>query len=210
MELFITILTWLGYLFAIIGFFATVYKSIQPWLSIHKFSWREFDKYVKKLIDKIDDDNYIPDVIVTIGRGGAVLGAVLSGNLARHGKCPEKSKRNIPLLGTDRIYEWDDGQRHEIPNKMVDFSPLRGKKVLLVAADVLTGGTMEFFNKQIRKVQTDDLRTACLVKGMTSAYKPKYHAKEIPSDCIMPWMYKGYGYVRDSRCPTEKKVNHNS
>jgi len=189
-----------GYILAAIGFLATLYKTIDVWINLRAFNWKEVDRLTKKLIRDIRDDLFVPDVIVGIGRGGSILGALLSGNLY----VPDK-KRNIPLLGVDRLYEWRNGERVEVENKMVDFSPLRGKRVLLVAGDVLTGGTMTFFLHQIREAGAKEVRTACLVKGVTAAYTPDYFGKEITGDFRMPWMYKGYGYVRDSRKPIPKR-----
>ncbi len=196
-----SVLNWAGYIFAVIGLLATVYKSVTAWLSLKTFNWKEFDRIAKRVIAKIAADKFYPDVIVTIGRGGAILGAVLSGNLPDVGHPLKTKKRNIPILGTDRLYKWEDGNRIEIPNEMVSFFPLRGKKVLIVAADVLSGGTMEFFAEQISVIQPAVLRTACLVKGITSTFVPNYYGKEIPADFKMPWMYKGFGYSRDSRKP---------
>ncbi len=185
-----------SYALAFVGFLATLYKTAEVWLNLRSFSWAEVDKLVKKLISQMSSDMFVPDVIVGIGRGGSILGALLSGNL----RVPDKM-RNIPLLGVDRMYEWHDGERIEVENRMIDFAPLRGKKVLLVAGDVLTGGTMKFFLHEIEQVNPQEIRTACFVKGVTSAYRPDYFGKEITGDFRMPWMYKGYGYVRDSRKP---------
>ena len=198
---FIDILEWIGYLFASIGFGATVYKTVEVWLSLQRFSWDEVDKYSKRLIKQITDDHYSPDLIVTIGRGGAIVGAILSGNLPKL----DKLLKNIPLLGVDRIYQWKDGQRLEVKNEMIDFKPLENKKVLLVASDVITGGTMKFFLNEICAIEVADLRTACLVKGATATLTPNYWGKEIPANFTMPWMYKGHGYIRDSRRPPTKK-----
>ncbi len=191
-----------GYVLAFIGFLATLYKTVEVWLNLRNFSWAEVDKLTKKLIRQMSNEMFVPDIIVGIGRGGSMLSALLSGNL----RAPDK-RRNIPLLGVDRMYEWHDGERIEVENKMIDFAPLRGKKVLLVAGDILTGGTMKFFLHEIEKVNPDEVRTACLVKGVTSAYRPDYFGKEISGDFRMPWMYKGYGYVRDSRKPSLGKNN---
>jgi len=84
---------------------------------------------------------------------------------------------------------------------MVDFSPLHGKSVLVVAGDVLTGGTMKCFLNQIREADPKNVKTACLVKGITATFAPDYVGREIPGDFRMPWMFKGHGYVRDSRKP---------
>lgn len=199
MELVMIIVTWLGYLFALIGFAATIYKSIQVWLNLKVLSWGDVDKCCKKVIKQIRNSGFKPDVIVTIGRGGAVFGAILSGNTSSHKDKHQKS--NIPILGVDRIYEWENNCRNEIPNKMVSFAPLAGKKILLVAGDILSGGTMKFHLNQLEEVNVKGIRTACIVKGSSSTLHPDYFGKEILADFRMPWMYKGYGYVRDSRKP---------
>jgi hypoxanthine phosphoribosyltransferase len=185
----------------VIGFGASVYKAYEVWFNLRRFSWKEVDKYANKLIDKINEDQYQPDLIVTIGRGGAIIGAILSGNLSKH-----ENEKNIPLLGLDRVYKWEDGNRIEIKNEMIDFQPLKDKNILLVASDVVTGSTMRFFIDEISAVKVNQVRTACLVKGMGSSFIPHYWGKEIPTNFIMPWMYKGHGYVRDSRKDPAKVI----
>ena len=201
METFTTVLSWIGYIFAIVGFCGTVWKTVQVWTSLKTFSWGDFDKYSKTLVKNIQADGFYPEIIVTIGRGGAIVGSVISGNLHRKNAEGGEDSKNIPILGCDRIYEWQSGQRIEVANKMVDLAPLNGKSVLLVAGDVLTGGTMKCFLTQLREVKPAVVKTACLVKGVTATFSPDYVGKEIPGDFRMPWMYKGYGYIRDSRRP---------
>jgi hypoxanthine phosphoribosyltransferase len=196
------VIEWAGYIFAGLGFLATLYKTINIWLSYKNFSWNDVDKYSKTIIKKISNDAFIPDVIVGIGRGGSILASILSGNIIIPS---QKKERNIPILGVDRIYKWQNGARVEVENKMIDFSPLSGKKVLLVAGDILTGGTMKFYVRQLEHSKVMELKTACLVKGITTTFQPDYFGKEIPADFNMPWMYKGYGYTHDSRKPVKVK-----
>lgn len=202
MNILKDILEWASYLLAIVGFGATIYKTVEIWLNLKNFSWSDVDKYSKVLIKKIAKDYFVPDTIVGIGRGGAIIGSILSGNITVP---PNRKERNIPVLGVDRLYEWQNGIRVELENKMVDFSPLEGKKVLLVACDVLTGGTMKFYVRQLEQAKVAELKTACLVKGIAATFQPNYFGKEIPADFNMPWMYKGYGYSRDSRNPSKDK-----
>jgi probable phosphoglycerate mutase len=203
METIKDIIEWIGYILAFVGFLATVYKTAQIWLNLKRLSWKDVDKYTKVIIKKIAKDYFVPDVIVGIGRGGSIFGAILSGNII----VPPPKARNIPVLGVDRLYEWRDGERIEIENKMIDFSPLVGKKILLVAGDVMTGGTMKFYIRQLEEAKVAELKTGCLVKSATSALRPDYFGKEIPADFRMPWMYKGYGYIRDSRKPQKKRIS---
>ena len=41
------ILEWTGYILAVIGFGATIYKTVEVWLNLKNFSWRDVDKYLK-------------------------------------------------------------------------------------------------------------------------------------------------------------------
>lgn len=194
-----TILELLGYIFIVIGLFASIYEAYKRWNNIDRLTWEDVDKATRKIINKISEDEYYPEVIVTIGRGGAIVGALISGNLP----APSGYKnQNIPMLGLDRFYEWENGNRIEVGNKMVDFNPLFERKVLLVAGDVITGGTMRYFSEKITNASAKDLRTVALLKNKTATYNPDYFGREIPSDFASPWMYKGYDYKRDSRTPS--------
>lgn len=199
MDSIIFTMEWFGYGFAVIGFFATVYKSIQLWVNLNVLSWADVDKLSRAVIRDIANSGFDPDVIVAIGRGGAVFGSILSGNLSGNETRPKKS--NVPILGVDRMYAWDGGQRTEIQNNLVELSPLANRRVLLVAGDILSGGTMKFHVQELNKVGVGEVRTACLVKGTSTTLHPDFFGKEIPADFRMPWMYKKFGYVRDSRQP---------
>lgn len=197
-------LTWIGYFFAFIGILATLLKSIRIWRNIKRLDWGDIDKLSKALIKQMHKAEYYPDVVVTIGRGGAIVGAIISGNFHTKTSKDESMYRNVPLLGVDRLYNWQNGSRDEIDNDMTDFSPLSGRKVLLIAADVMTGGTMEFFVNKIHEASPSDVRTACLIKGLASVFNPDFVGKDLPADFSMPWMYRGFGYIRDSRKPIKE------
>lgn len=90
------ILEWAGYVLVIIGFGATIYKTVEVWLNLKSFSWGDIDKYSKVLIKKISKDYFVPDIIVGIGRGGAIVGSILSGNIV----VPSESKgKKYPCFG---------------------------------------------------------------------------------------------------------------
>jgi hypothetical protein len=107
METLTTVLGWLGYAFAIIGFIGTVWKTINIWMSQKTFSWKDFDRQVKSIIRQMRKDGFYLDIIVSIGRGGAIVGATISGNLHHRKRKAPKDSENITILGCDRIYEWD-------------------------------------------------------------------------------------------------------
>lgn len=207
-ELLEQIPTWLSIPFAVIGLIGAVYKSIAVWASLKVLHWHDVERYSRKLIRKMRKSHLVPDIIVGIGRGGAILGALLSGNLlGKRGRRQQgdKAVANIPLVVLDRRYEWRDGQRIELSDPTVDLLRLADKAILLVAGDVSTGETMEMYKNQLIQAGAKEVHTACLVKGMATTLQPEYYGKALPADFRMPWMYKGYGYVRDSRRPTSSR-----
>lgn len=183
--------------FAGVGLIAGVFKAIEAWTLLKVFSWDDVNKYTKKVIKKMGEDSYVPDAIVGIGRGGAIFGALLSGNV----KVEEGKNRNIMLLGVDRIYDWSSGARVEVENRMVDFTPLKGMKVLLVACDVTSGNTMISYKEKLLLAAVSEVKTGCLIEFKTSTFTTDYPGKKVSTSYRMPWMYKGYGYSRDSRTP---------
>ncbi len=197
----IILLEILRYIFIFIGILASAYHAVKAWRSASVLTWRKVDRLVKKLIKSISQDNYYPDTIIAVGRGGAIIGSLLSGNLPK-----EFKESNIPIVCIDRFYKWEDGNRVELDINPVDYLFFKNKKVLLVAGDVISGETMRFFKSKVDPY-ANEVRTACLLKGITTIFNPDYFAKEIPAEFETPWMYKGYGYTKDSREPIGRKNN---
>lgn len=185
------------HIFFLIGLAASGYKTYHVVLNINTFTWGEITRLSERIITNMKKDMYVPDVIVGVGRGGAVLGAMLSGNAY----VPNKA-HNIPIIVIDRIYQWQGGQRIEVKNKMIDLTPLAGKKVLLVAGDVSSGDTMKYYIAELSSLGVEEIKTAALVKSVTSTYQPTYWGREIAGQFRMPWMYRGKNYIRDSRGPS--------
>lgn len=113
----------LGYIFAIIGFISTIYKAYINWRDIKVISWSESKKYTTVILKKMSSDSFLPDYIVGIGRSGAIVASMISGNI----KVPD-SKSNIPIIACDRFFKWSENGREEIENQIVNFNPLKNKK----------------------------------------------------------------------------------
>lgn len=186
------IINYLGYLLSAVGLFTIIRKIIFLVIRQKRFSWKDVELYTKKLIMEISESGYIPDVIIGIGRGGSIIGSILSGNLPTG---DSKKLHNILILGVDRMYEWQDGERKEVENRLVDFAPMQGKKVLLVASDVMTGRTMTFYKKRLEDIGVSEVKTCCLVYSETAAITIDFAGKMVTRKITMPWM--GNRYVLD-------------
>lgn len=188
------VLKYIGYVFAIVGFVGTIHKTYTNWRDLKVVSWKDVKKYTNILLKKMYVDGFVPDYIVGIGRSGAIIGALISGNIQI-----ENKKANIPIIACDRFFEWTENGREEIDDNIIDFFPLKDKKILLVCGDVSTGGTIKHFRKKLFEIQPQELKTAVMIKVKTATFHPNYYAKELLGDFGFPWVIKKRNYKRDGR-----------
>lgn len=192
MDILKLVLEWGPIIFAIIGFVGSVIKVFSVWMNMKVLEWKSVEKYSKRIIKNMAKEHYEPNVIIGIGRGGAILASLLSGNMERKNK-----KENITIYCIDRFYDWTNGSRKEIENPYIEYDKFKGLNILLVAGDVVSGKTMSFYIEKLEKHQINSIKTATIVKSVGATFMPDFVGKEITSKFKMPWMYKGY--ARDSR-----------
>ena len=197
------VLVYVGYAFALVGFAGTVYKAYSNWKNMKVISWDESKKYLKILLKRIETDRFVPDYIVGIGRSGAIVGALISGNMQDNDK-----PANVPIIACDRFFRWGENGREEIDDEIIDFSPLKGCKVLLVCGDVSTGGTIKFYRKKIAAVQPAELKTAVMIKVKSATFEPDYFGKELTTGFQFPWVIEKDNYKHDGRVEKKDKENN--
>jgi hypoxanthine phosphoribosyltransferase len=74
----------LSILSSIIGIIASIYgvfKFIQKWKSRKIRNFTDFERDLIRLLKRINKENYSPDIVLGIGRSGALVGGWLAGNL---------------------------------------------------------------------------------------------------------------------------------
>ena len=134
------------------------------------------EKGILKIRDKLISDNYVPTLIVGIGRGGAISGALLSGSLG-----------HIPIFAIDRVYDWDTNGRHE---KLFDEIKLEKnmERVLLVAGELHTGGTAQALINYFSSIGANELRVFSFLKEKYPTLQPQYYCIESDNpDIKLPW-----------------------
>lgn len=154
-------------------------------------TWKTVERGVVKLIKLIREDNFQPDVIVGLGRGGSIIGALLSGNLGV-----------IPFTAIDRRYHWESKKRSV---SILDFGPitLENKRVLLATAEPYTGETLRAAVEYLQSRKPTETKVASLCKCEITTMVPHYYAFEIKSVEHVPWRILP-AYVRDSKAPSER------
>lgn len=184
MKLFLDITI---YFFSILGGLIsiwTIYKWLKP---LQKITWKNVQKGVLYLKDKLIHDNYYPTLIVGIGRGGSIVGALISGTLG-----------NVPILVIDRVYEWTAHQRKEGLFDEIKITK-NIEKVLLVAGELHSGNTAKKYTEYFKQIGANEVRMLTFMKEPYPTFKPDYFFIETnKSDIRFPWMLTK-NYKRDSK-----------
>lgn len=174
------------YVFSALGGVVSI-VTIHRWLfPFKKIRWKTVEKGVLKLKNKLIRENFVPSLIVGIGRGGSVIGALLSGSLG-----------NVPILVIDRVYNWKGNIREDgVFDAITVHSNL--EKVLLVAGELHTGGTAKKYIDHFSAIGAKEIRFMTFVKDPFPAMQPDFYYLEINKpDIKLPWMLEDE-YRRES------------
>lgn len=172
-----------------------------------RFPWHHAYRCAKKTTDAFKNGNsseivYKPTIIVGIGRGGAIYGSILSYYM-----------RETPLLTLDRYYDEDepDGKRIVDWSYPINIPRELLSKVLLVAGEYHSGGTMMKFIERLKEIGANEIRT-CVFYYQTGLQNqkgvPNYSGITGKHDYLMPWQEKQF--LRTWKDSDEAKVRKNN
>ncbi|MBU0767528.1 MAG: hypothetical protein KJ687_00330 [Proteobacteria bacterium] len=131
--------------------------------------WNDVEK-LKKII--INDTNFKPDIVVGVGRGGAIVGGILAGNMI-----------GLQHLGIDRNVRKKKNDDYEliiIPSNLASFSEmLAHKRVLVVMLAIRSGKTLSFAKDSLWESvpKIEDIKTSAvyaLKEKAKTPHKPDY------------------------------------
>lgn len=143
------------------------------------FTWFRMRRQCLVLIEKIRDAPYIPDLVVGLGRSGAILGGIIAGNLGV-----------LPIATVDREYRLSEGgARSVIPRLMIDREIIKGKRVLLVDALPHTGDTMRVIAEELKKCGPSEMKTASLYVEKYCIQRPDFYLKVVKKVRRLPWRF---------------------
>jgi len=132
-------------------------------------SWEIFYDMARQLAFMIHDDNYRPDIIIAIARGGYTPARILSDYLG------------IMDMTSFKVKHYQSTQKEPIARIEHPLAAdVSGQKILLVDDVSDTGDTFEVAINHINEC-TDpaEVRTAVLHHKIVSKYKPDYYTREV-------------------------------
>ena len=175
------------YFFSILGGIISVWTIINWLKPLQKVSWKKVEKGIKQLKEDLIKANYYPTLIVGIGRGGAITGALLSGTLG-----------NIPILVIDRVYDWTNKERKEGFCENIKVSK-NIDRVLLVAGELHSGNTAKKYTEYFEEMGAKEIRMLTFMTEFYPTFKPDFFYIESTKKYIrFPWMITK-DYKRDSK-----------
>jgi uncharacterized protein len=141
------------------------------------FSWKDTEKSIGSISEKIFSSGFKPDVLVAISRGGLIPARLLSDCL------------NVPLLYTVRISFYTSvGIRKEEPEITQPLSvDVTGKAVLIVDDVSDSGKSLVLADKYVRSLHPAQAKTATLHFKPGSIFKPDFFDSTTEAWVVYPW-----------------------
>lgn len=158
--------------------------SIGNILFYRKLTMKSALKAAKNVTKNVEASEFEPTIIIGIGRGGSIFGSLISYNLY-----------HTPIFSIDREYEWLE-KRHDKMLFSFDIPFHLTRRVLLVAGEAHTGGTMEAFTKYLRSIGAGEIKTCVFYKQSICTQHIDFWGMEGENTILMPW--QNAQSIRDS------------
>jgi hypothetical protein len=143
-------------------------------------TWDELHQDIKEIVKKIKKDNFHPDIVIALSRGGFVPARVI---------CDLMIIKDLVSIKVDHwgVTAAKDGKAHLRYPIDVDLS---GKKVLIVDDITDTGESMILAKEFVKKLKPKEIKTAAIFHIKHSKFIPDYYSKQIDWVWVMwPWNY---------------------
>lgn len=143
-------------------------------------SWRLVEKGVLRIIVDMRKDNFIPDLVVCVGRSGAIFGGLIAGNMG-----------NVPIALLDRRFQWDKSRiREDVP---LSFSEVHVddsvRSVLVVIGEIYSGSSIKESLERLEKVLNGrKYKLACLTKIKFAPVNVDYWVYEVQKPSRPAWI----------------------
>ena len=147
-----------------------------------KITWNQTLKVIKKIIKNMESDNYEPEIIICGGRGGSILGSLISWN---------HTKNLIPIELVDFNYTKKDQKTNINIRNSINEEHIRNKKVLICVGVMQTGDTIDKLFEYIENLKPREIKTACIFATQDKPIRTvDYKGKHIKNKKKFAWHYQ--------------------
>lgn len=163
----------------IIGIIGATASLVGVYLVTPGFAnWRTVRTAVKKIAKNMSIDGFHPEIVVMYGRGGAIFGGLLAGNIG-----------NLPVVSIDREVLDSEGTTETRLIHTNALANVKNRKVLMVTGEVATGNQLAAALRAVKKSQPSELKSASYYVVETSSTYPNYYYRETKSIIDVPWRF---------------------
>ena len=138
-------------------------------------SWTKVKKLTMKLIEQIRNDGYEPDCIIGVGRGGAIVAGLISGNMG-----------GVALYVVDTILSKTKGVT-SVDVRYDCFPDLKDQRVLLVVGEVYSGKDLTQAMEFVRTKEVGSYKTLSMYYHPASVIRPDFIGIETSKPLSAPW-----------------------
>jgi len=143
-------------------------------------TWNQIYDMLLDQAQKIQKQQYQPDIIIAIAKGGVIPAQILS----------DLIETTQPSTIQIEFYQNIVQPKSEPTLKKPLSTSIKGKKILLVDDISDTGKTLKFAQTYLQEQGTTEIRTATLYFKSQSITKPDFYEKKTNNWVIFPWEIK--------------------
>lgn len=158
------------------GSATSIYLFGEEMRSRRSFGWKHMEKLVRKLIADIHHRDYTPDLVLGVGRGGAILAGMLAGNLD-----------GVPLAVVDTIIDHSTGTSSAKIRYPESCPPLKDKSVLIVVGELYSGEDLRQGVEFAKRRHPREIRTATLLTHPAASVRPDFVGQQTDKPLTAPW-----------------------
>lgn len=149
---------------------------------IINLSWQDVERDVLGIIEKMKQDNFEPEVIISIARSGLIPAAMIAYALGNK----ELYVVKIDFSKTQKSGKDQDlAERPTITQELT--KDIHGLKVLVVDEMAVSGSTLKLMDTYMSIKNPAEVRYAVLYKQPWSEFTPDYSGREIKEWPLYPW-----------------------
>jgi len=163
-------------LISLISSAATIYLFLEELRNRRQFGWKHADALVKKLLQEMRRKSYTPDLVLGVGRGGAILAGMLAGNLG-----------HLPLAVIDTVLDRSEGVSTAKVRFPESCPPVKDKSVLVVVGELYSGEDLKQAVEFVRRRRPREIKTATLLTHPAASIRPDFVGLESKQPLTAPW-----------------------
>jgi len=168
---------------------------------IVRLSWEEVEKDTLHIINCMKQDNFDPDIIVSIARSGLIPAAMIAYAMGN---------KQLYVIKVDFSKIQKDGKDQELYDRPTITQELtrdvQGLKVLVVDEMVVSGSTLKLVKAYMEIKNPKEVKYAVLYKQPWAEFQPDYFGREIKEWPLYPWKELRNNVLDPRACQLPKKL----